>query len=73
MSGRPKLPIPDEIPSVGRTDTLTVGAQKALGAFIDQYGEQKGEQVFIDKADERGTGSTTRQRVNSVYKKGASL
>ncbi len=41
--------------------------------MIDQYGSKKAEQVFIDKAKEQGTGSTVRQKANSVYKTGAKL
>lgn len=73
MPGRKQRPIPTEIPTVGRTDTLTVGAKKALGNFIHRYGKRDGIEIFIDKAEEQGSGSTTRQKVNSVYKKGAKL
>lgn len=65
--------IPREIKDVGRTDTLTVGAQKALEHFIDEYGPSKGVRVYLAKADERGVGSTLRQKVNFTYKKGARL
>jgi hypothetical protein len=70
---RPQKPIPSVIPTVGRTDTLTKGAKKALGNFIEGYGEVDGVEIFLDKAEEQGTGSTIRQKVNSVYKKGAKL
>lgn len=73
MSGRPQLPIPAEIPTVGKTSTLTVGAKKALGAMIRDYGQRGGVEIFLLKAEERGTGSTARQKVNSVYKTGAHL
>jgi hypothetical protein len=59
--------------SRGRTDTLTVGAKKALGNMVNEYGLDKGLQVFLDKARERGTGKTLRQKVNSTYKTGAKL
>lgn len=73
MPGRKQRPIPNSLPVLGRTDTLTKGAQKALGNFIDDYGPKKGERIFIKKAEEQGDGSTLRQKVNSVYKKGAHL
>lgn len=73
MPGRAQRRIPAEIPSLGRTDTLSKGAQKALGNFIKDYGRPDGERIFIAKAEENGTGSTIRQKVNSVYKKGASI
>ena len=41
--------------------------------MIEQYGEEKAIQVFIDKAKERGKGNTIRQKVNFTYKKGARL
>ena len=75
MAGR----IPERISELGgksrgRTDTLTVGAKKALAHMIEDYGGvEKGVQVFIDKAKERGTGKTVRQKVNSTYKTGAKL
>lgn len=65
--------IPAKVDGVGRTDTLTKGAQKALGNFIDEYGKSEGERIYKQKADERGRGNTLRQKVNSVYKTGASL
>lgn len=73
MAGRPQRRIPKEIIPLGRTDTLTVGAKKALGNFINDYGETEGERIFLKKATEQGTGNTLRQKVNSVYKKGAKL
>jgi hypothetical protein len=51
----------------------TVGAQKAYRAFTRQYGGDEGARIFLAKAEERGTGSTIRQKVNSTYKKGAKL
>lgn len=65
--------IPRKVDGIGRTDTLTKGAQKALGNFIDEYGKSDGERIYLAKADERGQGNTLRQRVNSVYKTGAKL
>lgn len=73
MPGRKQRPIPSEIPVLGRTDTLTVGAKKALGNFINDYGEVDGVEIFLDKAEEQGTGTTLRQQVNSIYHKGAKL
>lgn len=67
------LSIPSSLDGVGRTDTLSKGAQKALGNFIKDYGRDEGERIFLKKADEQGTGSTLRQKTNSVYKKGAKI
>lgn len=58
---------------VGRIDTLTKGAQKALTNFRKEYGPSEGERIFKAKAEENGKGSTLRQKVNSTYKKGAKL
>lgn len=58
---------------VGRVDTLTKGAQKALGEFVKQYGKTEGTRIYLVKAEEQGSGNTLRQKVNSVYKKGAKL
>jgi hypothetical protein len=49
------------------------GAQKAHLNFIREYGYNEGNRIFLQKAEERGQGSTIRQKVNSVYKKGAKL
>ena len=48
----------------------TKGAQKAHRRFVDRYGKEEGERIFLARADEHGSGSTIRQKVNSVYKKG---
>lgn len=73
MAGR----VPRTIPELGRSprvDTLSRGAQKALGNMVNDYGSQeKAVQVFLDKAREQGAGSTLREKVNSTYKKGAKL
>lgn len=73
MAGRPQRRIPQTLPTVGRTDTLSKGAQKALGNFIETYGQARGPGLFLRKANEQGTGTTLRQKVNSIYKKGAKL
>lgn len=49
----------------------TKGAQKAYKNFQNEYGEQHGHDLYLKKADEQGSGNTIRQKVNSVYKKGA--
>lgn len=67
------MPIPKRVDEIGRTDTLTKGAQKALGHFISEYGRDEGERIYKQKAEERGSGSTLRQKVNNVYKTGAKL
>jgi hypothetical protein len=51
----------------------TKGAQKAYKEFVKEYGKAEGERIFLAKADERGKGSTLRQKVNSIYKKGGRL
>jgi len=51
----------------------TQGAQKAFRNFISEYGYNEGARIYLKKADEQGTGSTLRQKCNSVYKKGAKL
>jgi hypothetical protein len=72
MAGRPQRRIPQSVEGIGRTDTLTVGAKKALGNFIDDYGN-RGVEVFKAKAVDHGTGNTLRQKVNSIYKKGGTV
>lgn len=71
--GRAQRPIPFRINGLGRTDTLTSGARKALGNFINDYGEGKGIRLFVAKAEDHGKGSTLRQQVNSIYKKGGKV
>lgn len=51
----------------------SAGAQKAYRHFTEFYGKRKGTQVFLQKAEEQGKGNTIRQKVNSVYHKGAKL
>lgn len=51
----------------------TVGAQRAYRAMTRQYGVDEGRRIFLAKAEEKGTGNTLRQKVNSTYKKGAKL
>lgn len=49
------------------------GAQKAYRNFIKEYGKSEGTRIFLAKADEQGKGNTIRQKVNSVYHKGAKI
>jgi hypothetical protein len=49
------------------------GVQKAYGRFVQQYGQGEGTRIFLAKAKEQGKGKTIRQKVISVYKKGAKL
>ena len=49
------------------------GTQKAFTNFISEYGYQEGTRIFIAKAEEQGTGSTIRQKANSIYKRGGKL
>lgn len=51
----------------------TKGAQKAHGRMVERYGLKEGERIFLEKAEEQGTGKTLRQKVNSIYKKGAKV
>lgn len=51
----------------------TKGAQRAYRGMLDQYGLAEGRRIFLQKAAEQGEGTTIRQRVNSIYKKGAKL
>jgi hypothetical protein len=67
------MAIPKKLDGVGRTDTLTVGAQKALNRFISGYGRPEGERIYKQKAEEKGVGNTLRQKINSTYKKGAKI
>jgi hypothetical protein len=52
---------------------LTRGAQKARRRMQRQYGTDEGNRIWAQKAEEQGSGSTLRQKVNSIYKKGAKL
>lgn len=56
-----------------KIESQTVGAQKAFKAFVKQYGKKEGERIFLKKAEEQGSGKTLREKVNSVYHKGARL
>jgi hypothetical protein len=47
--------------------------QRAYHNFVNEYGAVDGTRIFLAKADERGTGSTPRQKVLSIYTKGAKL
>lgn len=49
------------------------GAQKAYQGMVKQYGLDEGRRIFLAKANERGAGTTIRQRVNDTYKTGAKL
>jgi len=51
----------------------TKGLQRAHRRFIAKYGEEEGNRIFLQKADEQGIGNTTRQRANSIYKFGGKL
>lgn len=48
----------------------TKGAQKAYAKITKRYGVEKGTDVFLERAELHGTGSTLRKKVNSIYKKG---
>lgn len=50
-----------------------VAVQKALRNFETRYGVRNGQRIFLAKAEELGTGNTMRQKVLSVYSKGAKL
>jgi len=49
------------------------GVQKAYQRFIRQYGAKEGERIFLQYAEDHGTGKTLREKVNSVYRKGAKI
>jgi len=49
------------------------GAQKAYGRFVKQYGKKEGERIFLQYAEDHGTGKTITEKVNSVFRKGAKL
>lgn len=49
------------------------GVQKAYAGFVAYYGKEEGERIFLALAEERGTGKTLREKVNSIYKKGGHL
>ena len=51
----------------------SVGAQKAYRRFVRQYGLSEGRRIFLAKAEERGSGATIMQKVNSTYAKGSHL
>jgi len=48
----------------------TKGAQKAFRNMVQDYGTDDGPRIFLERAEEHGTGNTIRQKVNSIYKKG---
>lgn len=56
-----------------KISNLTKGAQKARKQMMKDYGKEKGEEIWVKRAEERGTGNTLRQQINSTYKKGAKL
>jgi hypothetical protein len=58
---------------IGRIKTLSRGAQKARKRMQRFYGTKQGNEIWQKRAEERGKGKTLRQKVNSVYKKGAKL
>ena len=62
---------PGQVP--WKISAQTVGFQKALKNFKDQYGPEEGVRIFLKKAEEQGTGNTLRQKANSVFKTGAKL
>jgi hypothetical protein len=49
------------------------GTQKAFTNFIGEYGYKEGTRIFLQKAEEQGTGTTLRQKANSIYKRGGHL
>jgi len=53
--------------------SLSKGAQKARLRMLKEYGTDEGDRIWREKAEERGTGTTLRQKIESVYKKGAKL
>ena len=51
----------------------SIGAQKAYANMVKFYGKKEGVRIFLQKAEEQGKGNTIRQKVNSVYHRGAKL
>lgn len=67
-----RLPINDrQLPF--KLTAQSAGVQKAYQKMIHQYGIGEGRRIFLAKANERGTGRTVRQRVDSVYTTGRKL
>lgn len=61
-----------------KLDAQPAGVRKAYAEMTKPaskggYGKREGERIFLAKANERGEGRTVRQRVLSVYRKGATL
>jgi hypothetical protein len=52
---------------------MSAGAQKAFEEFVKFYGPVKGADIYLRKAEEQGVGNTIREKVNSIYHKGAKL
>lgn len=52
---------------------LSRGAQKARRRMQRQYGTKKGNSIWQAKAEEKGEGKTLREKINSVYHRGAKL
>lgn len=52
---------------------MSKGAQHAYMHFVKFYGKSEGTRIYLEKAQEQGTGKTLRQKVNSIYHKGAHL
>jgi len=48
-----------------------VGTQHACKDFIQFYGPREGRRIFLETAELHGQGTTTRQKANSIFKKGA--
>lgn len=49
------------------------GAQKAYDHMTKFYGKKEGTRIFLAKAEEQGKGRTIRQKVNSIYHRGAKI
>lgn len=49
------------------------GAKKAWDEMRSGYGPEEGRRIFVQKAIERGTGNTLRERIDSTYGVGATL
>lgn len=56
-----------------KLDAQVKGVQKAYDRFVKQYGQKEGERIFLQYAEDHGTGSTIRKKVNSVFKRGAHI
>lgn len=56
-----------------KIEAQSAGVQKAYARFVHQYGKKEGERIFLQYAEDHGTGKTIREKINSVFKKGSHI